>query len=83
MLNLLQQMDTVHWWLLAGVLLILAAVRRSAAWLWPGLCATGVGYLVLIQPGMFWYRQWLFFLLPSLVLWWLNRSRNKTDKYGD
>jgi len=79
MSELLQQMDFWHWWVIAAAFGLLALLRRSRTWLWPMLLAGLVGYLVLLQPGMFWYRQWMYFLLPSLLLSWLGRSRGKDD----
>lgn len=74
MLDLLQQMDAVHWWVLTVTFVLIALLRRRRRWLWPGFIALLVGFLVFLQPGMFWYRQWLLFLAPSLLLMWLDRG---------
>jgi membrane protein implicated in regulation of membrane protease activity len=74
--GLLQRMDSWHWWLIALSLGLLALLLRRRILAWPALAALLVGCLVYMQPGMFWYQQWLYFLLPSAVLAWLGRSRS-------
>lgn len=76
MAELLQRMDAWHWWLISLVLLALALLIRRRWPVWPALSSSLVGYMVLIQPGMFWHRQWLYFLLPAIVLVWLDRRRS-------
>lgn len=76
MADLLQQMDSWHWWLIALSLGLLALLLRRSLLIGPAVAAMLVGCLVFMQPGMFWYQQWLYFLLPSAVLAWLARGRS-------
>ena len=41
-----------HWWILSGVLLILELTSPTFFFLWIGIAAAAVGFLVLLIPGM-------------------------------
>lgn len=40
-----------HWWILAGVLLILELTKPVYFFLWLGFAASAVGFLLLVFPG--------------------------------
>lgn len=40
-----------HWWVLAGVLLILELTSPVFFFLWLGFAAAAVGFIILILPG--------------------------------
>jgi membrane protein implicated in regulation of membrane protease activity len=61
MADFLQSLDFWHWWLGGVVLVILEIFAPGIFLLWIGLSALAVGVLVWLNPGMFWYWQWLIF----------------------
>ena len=70
----LQAVDYWHWWVLAVVLVILEVLSPGVFFLWMGIAAGVVGFLVYLQPGMFWEYQILFFAVFSVVSIVLGRA---------
>ncbi len=63
----LQVMDYWHWWSLGIVFLIMEMLLSGVFFLWMAVAAGIVGVLVLLQPGMFWRYQFLWFAVITLV----------------
>jgi membrane protein implicated in regulation of membrane protease activity len=40
-----------HWWVLAGLLLVLELIRPRYVFLWLGFVAAAVGFLLLVFPS--------------------------------
>jgi len=71
-----------HWWILAGVLLILELTRPTYFFLWLAIAASAVGFLVLAFPGMSIEVQLLTFGALSIVAavaWHRVREHPRTD----
>jgi len=68
-----------HWWILSGVLLILELSSPIFFFLWVGIAAAAVGFLLLMVPGMSLQVQLVCFGLLSVaaVLAW----RKYREKY--
>jgi len=80
-----QELTYWHWWVLGVVLIILEVFSPGAFFLWMGIAAGVVGFVLMLVPGLDWEFQLLFFGLfsvVSIVLWRLNLSNNptKTDQ---
>ena len=56
-----------HWWILAGVLLILELTSPVFFFLWVGLAAAAVGLLLLVIPSMSIEVQLVLFGILSVV----------------
>ena len=56
-----------HWWILAGVLLILELTSPVFFFLWLGFAAAAVGFILLIVPGMSLEIQLVLFGVLSVV----------------
>ncbi len=56
-----------HWWILSGVLLILELTSPIFFFLWVGIAAAAVGFLVLLFPGMSLEIQLVCFGIMSVV----------------
>jgi membrane protein implicated in regulation of membrane protease activity len=56
-----------HWWILAGVLLILELTSPVFFFLWLGFSAAAVGFLLLVFPGIPIEGQLVLFGLLSIV----------------
>jgi len=74
-----------HWWVLGVVLVILEVFSPGAFFLWMGIAAAVVGFVLMLVPGLDWEFQLLVFALfsvISIVLWRAHLSRNptKTDQ---
>lgn len=74
-----------HWWILAVVLVILEVFAPGAFFLWMGISAVVVGFILLLVPAMGWEFQWTIFAVLSVVsavLWrmQLNKNPTKTDR---
>lgn len=48
----LNQIVFWHWWVLAGLLLVLELTRPVFLFLWLGFAAAAVGFLLLVFPGL-------------------------------
>jgi len=56
-----------HWWILAGVLLILELTSPKFLLLWLGFFAAAVGFLVLVFPNIPVVAQLALFAVLSVV----------------
>jgi membrane protein implicated in regulation of membrane protease activity len=56
-----------HWWILAGVMLILELTTPTYFFLWLAISASAVGFLVLVFPGMGFEVQFIAFGALSLI----------------
>lgn len=65
--SLLSQLVFWHWWVLAGVLLILELWAPTYFFLWLGIAAAAVGFLVLVVPTVAFEVQLLTFALLSVL----------------
>jgi len=61
-----------HWWILAGMLLILELASPMFIFLWLSFSAAAVGFLLLVFPGIPVVAQLLLFAILSVatVLAW-------------
>ncbi len=55
------------WWILAVLFVIVEILAPGAHFLWLGLAAGAVGFIVLIIPGMGWELQVTIFAVLSVV----------------
>ncbi|PLY14400.1 MAG: hypothetical protein C0631_11080 [Sedimenticola sp.] len=74
-----------HWWVLGLILIILEVFSPGAFFLWLGVSAGVVGFVLLLIPSMGWEYQLLLFAVFSVVsiaLWYLvlKRHPTKTDQ---
>ncbi|MBT8062053.1 MAG: NfeD family protein [Xanthomonadales bacterium] len=56
-----------HWWILAGVLLIIELTAPVFFFLWLGMAAAATGLLMLVFPGMAVEVQLVLFAVLSIV----------------
>lgn len=56
-----------HWWILSGLLLILELSSPIFFFLWVGIAAAAVGFLVLLIPGMSLQLQLVCFGVLSVI----------------
>lgn len=63
----LSYLDFWHWWVLAGLMLILELWAPTYFFLWLGIAASAVGFLVLVFPTMALEAQFLAFGVLSIV----------------
>jgi len=69
---LFEHIEYWHWWVFGIVLIILELFVPGAFFLWLGISAAVVGFLMLLMPDMTWQYQWLIFAVfsvVSIVLW--------------
>lgn len=64
---LLAAIDYWHWWILAGILLIIEISAPSFFFLWLAIAAAITGLVLLAIPGLGWEYQLLTFSALSLV----------------
>lgn len=57
-----------HWWIVAGVLLIIGLTTPSFYFLWLSVAAAGVGVLLFFVPLGFVYQLILFAALAALII---------------
>ncbi len=84
-MDFFQSVTYWHWWVLGVVLIILEVFSPGAFFLWMGISAAVVGFVLMLVPGLDWEFQLLVFALFSIisvVLWRLHLSKNpiKTDQ---
>lgn len=68
-----------HWWILAGILLILELLAPTAFFLWLGISAGMMGLLLMVMGGMSLEVQLVLFAVfavISTILWRRFRDRN-------
>jgi len=56
-----------HWWILAGILLILELTVPMYFFLWLGMAAAATGLVMMVFPGMELETQLILFAVLSLV----------------
>lgn len=56
-----------HWWILAGVLLIVELTMPAFFFLWLGIAAAATGLILLVFPGLALETQLVLFAILSLV----------------
>jgi len=56
-----------HWWILAGLLLILELTAPAFLFLWLGIAAAAVGLILMVFPSMALEAQLVLFGLASIV----------------
>lgn len=56
-----------HWWILAGLLLILELTAPAFFFLWLGIAAASVGLILLVFPSIDLETQLLLFAITSIV----------------
>jgi len=74
-----------HWWVIGVVFVILEVFSPAAFFLWMGVAAGFVGFLLLIVPGLAWEHQLMVFSvssIASIAVWrgWLKRHPTETDQ---
>jgi membrane protein implicated in regulation of membrane protease activity len=71
-----------HWWILAGILMVLEVVAPGVFLLWLGIAAAITGLIAYVVPGMDWQWEALVFALLSIVTVWgwrYYQRRNPTE----
>jgi len=66
-MNVFDQVVFWHWWILAGLLLILELTSPVFFFLWVGIAAAAVGLLLLVIPSMGIEMQLVLFGILSIV----------------
>ena len=81
MLPMPDQIGYWHWWILALVLLIIEMLVPSTMFLWMGIAAGIVGFVLLLVPDLGWEYQLLIFAVFSLasIVLWLTFFKTKTE----
>jgi len=75
----LGRVDYWHWWILAGVMLLIEVMAPSFYFLWLALAAAAVGFVMLLIPGLDWQYQIIIFSglsVTSIALFRKYQSRN-------
>jgi membrane protein implicated in regulation of membrane protease activity len=67
MMEWLEQIVFWHWWIFAGVLLILELTITMFFFLWLGIAAAAVGLILLVFPGLSVETQLVLFAVTSIV----------------
>lgn len=67
MADWLQNIVFWHWWILAGLLLILELTAPAFFFLWLGIAAAAVGLIMLVFPGLSLETQLVLFAVASIV----------------
>lgn len=71
-----------HWWILAGILMVLEVVAPGVFLLWLGIAAAITGLIAYVVPTMDWQWEALVFALLSIVTVWgwrYYQRRNPTE----
>lgn len=63
----LSQIDFWHWWVLAGAFLVVEMTAPTYFFLWLGIAAAAVGFLVLVFPGLGVWIQFAAFGVLSVI----------------
>ena len=64
---LIQQVDYWHWWILAGILLLIEVMAPSFFFLWLSIAAAITGLVLLAIPELDWQYQLMVFSGLSVV----------------
>jgi membrane protein implicated in regulation of membrane protease activity len=67
MTELLEHVVFWHWWILAGLLLILELTAPAFFFLWLGIAAAAVGLILLVFPSIDVETQLILFAITSIV----------------
>jgi membrane protein implicated in regulation of membrane protease activity len=59
-----------HWWILAGVLMVLEIVAPGVFLLWLGIAAAITGLIAYVAPGISWQWEGLIFAILSIIIVW-------------
>lgn len=78
-------MSYLHWWVIAGLLLIVEIFAPGTYFMWLGMSAAIVGVITLIGPDVGWQYQFLLFGIFGIVniaLWRMYQKKHpaKTDR---
>ena len=65
--SLIQQVDYWHWWILAGILLLIEVLAPSFFFLWLSIAAAITGVILLAAPEIGWQYQLIIFSGLSVV----------------
>ncbi|MBL8705345.1 MAG: NfeD family protein [Rhodospirillales bacterium] len=71
-----------HWWILAGILMVLEVVAPGVFLLWLGIAAAITGLIAYVAPTLGWQWEGLIFALLAIVIVWSWRyyqRRNPTE----
>ena len=73
----LEQIEFWHWWVLAVLLMAVEVFAPTTLFLWTGISAAAVGFIVLFARGIGWEVQVLLFAVLSVasVLGWRQYAR--------
>ena len=73
----LEQIEFWHWWVLAALLMAVEVFAPTTLFLWTGISAAAVGFVVLFARGIGWEVQVLLFAVLSVasVLGWRHYAR--------
>jgi len=63
-----------HWWILAGILMVLEIVLPGVFLLWLGIAAAVTGLIAYVAPGLGWEWEALIFAVLSIICVWGWRS---------
>ncbi len=74
-----------HWWVLAVGLIILEIFAPGAIFMWMGIAAGIVGFILMLFPDISWQVQFVIFSvlsIASIVVWYfyLKKNPTKTDQ---
>ena len=67
MMEWLQHIEFWHWWILAGLLLILELTAPAFFFLWLGIASAAVGLILLVFPSINLEIQLILFAIASIV----------------
>ena len=67
------QIDAWHWWVLGIALVVLEIFSPAAFFLWMGVAAGLVGFILLVVPDLSWEYQLLAFAFFSVASIFLSR----------
>ena len=67
MMSWLEHIVFWHWWILAGLLLILELTAPAFFFLWVGIAAAAVGLILLVFPSIPLETQLVLFGIASIV----------------
>ena len=67
MMEWLEHIVFWHWWILAGLLLILELTAPAFFFLWLGIAAAAVGLIMLVFPSIGVETQLVLFAIASIV----------------
>ncbi len=71
-----------HWWILAGLLMVLEVVAPGVFLLWLGIAAAITGLIAYVVPTLDWQWEALIFALLSIITVWgwrYYQRRNPTE----